>query len=82
MIGWEGTFLNLEWRTYQKTNSHRTLRDGSSRTPFLAVNCQATIIPSLRDKTTDRLFHVFDSTSRFEDEDDDEYEDEAKEIRV
>jgi len=41
MIGWEGTFLNLEWRTYQKTNSHRTLRDGSSRAPFLAVNCQA-----------------------------------------
>jgi hypothetical protein len=29
MIVWEGTFLNHEWRTYQKTNSNRALRDGS-----------------------------------------------------
>jgi hypothetical protein len=29
MIGLEGTLLNLEWRTYQQTNSDRSLRDGS-----------------------------------------------------
>ena len=51
-------------------------------TDLPGIACLATIIPSLRDKTTDRLSHVFDSTSRFEDEDDDEYEDETKEIRV
>ncbi|HTD14916.1 MAG TPA: hypothetical protein VK673_07035, partial [Chthoniobacterales bacterium] len=32
------------------TNSDRTLRDGSFFNPIpVAVNCQATIIPSLRD---------------------------------
>src|ERR1700751_5417244 len=34
--------------------SHRALRDGSSRAAFLAVNCQATIPWSLRDKTLSR----------------------------
>jgi len=34
MIGWEGTFLNLEWRTYPRINSNRALRDGSFCKPI------------------------------------------------
>ena len=42
----------------------------------LAVNCQATITGSLRDKDLPTPVHEIDSTPALEDEDDDEYEDE------
>src|SRR5215469_12335409 len=61
--------------------SHRTLRDGSFLAIFLAVNCQPTIVPSLRDKRPSGDLSA-KSTPRhlaaeFEDEDDDEYENEG-----
>ena len=48
MIGGEGTLLNLKWRTYQKTAPYGT---GLFVNAFQAVNCQATFIQSLWDKT-------------------------------
>jgi len=44
MIVWEGTFLNHEWRTYQKTNSTVPYGTGLFVNGFQAVNCQATFI--------------------------------------
>ena len=52
------------------------------RAVSLAVNCQATITRSLRDKTSRQPVHEIDSTpnDQIEDEDDDEYEDEKSSL--
>jgi len=48
------------------------------RVVSLAVNCQATIAQSLRDKNLLSPVHEIDSTPFFEAEDDDEYEHERQ----
>jgi len=62
----------------RSVRSYRSLRDGSFRVVSLAVNCQATITQSLRDKNLLSPVHEIDSTPFFEAEDDDEYEHERQ----
>src|ERR1700749_5364448 len=65
MIGWEVAFLNLEWRTYQKTNSDRTLRDGTFRKRIPGSELPG-YVHLLAPGRNPRPVHKIDSTSRAE----------------
>jgi hypothetical protein len=74
---WRHQIKIPHWTT--QVIGHHTVPSGTGLrgVSFLAVNCQATIIPSPWDQNSQTFVHIFDSTSNafFEDEDDDEYED-------
>src|SRR5258707_14247483 len=55
MISLRAAPLNLGGHRARVPNSHRSLRDGSYLAIFQAINCLATFIQSLRDKSTPRL---------------------------
>jgi hypothetical protein len=60
---WRYQIKLLHWT--HPSSSHHTVpsREGLRGASFLAVNCQATIIPSLGDQNSQTFVHIFDSTA-------------------